>query len=45
MGGISIDTDSGPHGYVLRYCGSRIRDFFTFIQIGSGHTVKHWNLL
>ena len=39
-GGISIDTDSGPHGYVLWCCGSRSQDFFTFIQIGSGHTVR-----
>ena len=38
-GGISIDTDSGPLGYVLWFCGSRSQDFFTFIQIGSGHTV------
>ena len=39
-GGISIDTDSGPLGYVLWCCGSRSQDFFfTFIQIGSGHTV------
>ena len=36
-GGISIDTDSGPLGYVLRCCGSRSQDFFT-----SGHTVV-WN--
>ena len=34
-GGISIDTDSGP----LWCCGSRSQDFFTFIQIGSWHTV------
>ena len=34
--GISIDTDSGPLGYVLLYCG---HDFFTFIPIGSAHTV------
>ena len=38
-GGISIDTDSGPVGYVLWCCGSRSQDFFIFIQIGSGHTV------
>ena len=38
-GGISIDTDSGPLWYVLLCCGSRSQDFFTFIQIGSGHTV------
>ena len=36
---VSIDTDSGPHGYVLWSYGSRSQDFFTFIQIGSGHTV------
>ena len=38
-GGISIDTDSGPLGYVLWCCGSRGQDFFIFIQFGSGHTV------
>ena len=38
-GGISIDTDSGPLGYVLWCCGSRSQDFFTFIQIGPGHTM------
>ena len=38
-GGISIDVDSVPLGYVLWCCGSRSLDFFTFIQIGSGHTV------
>ena len=26
--------------YVLWCCGSRSQDFFTFIQIGSGHTVN-----
>ena len=31
-GGISIDADSGPLGYVLWCCGSRSKDFFTFIQ-------------
>ena len=49
---ISIDTDSGPLGYGLSYCGSRSEDFFTFIQIGFlvtlGHIMKaaslgfHW---
>ena len=38
--GISIDADSGPLGYVLWCCGSRSQDFFTFIQISSGHTVQ-----
>ena len=40
-GGISIDTDSWPLGYVVWCCGSRSQDFFAFIQIGSGsgHTV------
>ena len=38
-GGISIDTDAGTLGYILWYYGSRIQDFFTFIQIDSGHTV------
>ena len=38
-GGISIDADSGPLGYVLWCCGSRSLEVFTFIQIGSGHTV------
>ena len=35
------------------YCGSRSQDFFTFIQIGSGHTVawalnftcRHWGFV
>ena len=52
-GGISIDADSGPLGYVLWCCGGRSQDFFTFIQIGSGHTVGcvligicfFWNLI
>ena len=35
--GISIDADSGPLGHAL--CKSKSQDFFTFIQIGSGHTV------
>ena len=39
-GGISIDADSGPPRYVLWCFGSRSHDFFTFIQIGSGHTVS-----
>ena len=39
-GGISIDTDSGPLGYVLWCCGSKSQDFCTFIQIASGHTVR-----
>ena len=39
--GISIDEDSGPLGYVLWCCDSRSQDFFTFIQIGSGHTVTN----
>ena len=41
-GGISIDINSRPLGYVLWFCGSRSQAFFTFIQIGSGHTVA-WN--
>ena len=40
-GGISIDADSGPPRYVLWCCGSKSQDFFTFIQIGSGHTVDN----
>ena len=32
-------TDSGPLRYVLWCCGSICHDFFTFIQVGSGHTV------
>ena len=43
-GRISIDADSGPLGYVLWYCGSRSHDFFTFIQIGSGHKYCNVNL-
>ena len=42
-GGISNDTDSGPPGYVLWCSRSRSQDFFTFIQIGSGHTVGGLN--
>ena len=38
-GGISIDADSGPIGYVLWCCGSRSWEVLTFFQIGSGHTV------
>ena len=41
-GGISIDADSGPHGYVLWCCGSRSQDFFTFIQVGPGQSIL-WN--
>ena len=42
-GGISIDADSGPLGCVLWCCGSICHQFFTFIHIGSGHTVKAIN--
>ena len=38
-GGISIDADSGPPRYLLLCCNDICQDFFTFIQIGSGHTV------
>ena len=39
-GGISIDVDSGPLRYVyFDAVGSRIQEEFTFMQIGSGHTV------
>ena len=38
-GGILIDADSAPLGYVLWCCGSRSWEVFTFFQIGSGHTV------
>ena len=38
-GVISIDTDSGPLGYVIWSFGSKSQDFFTFIQIGYGNTV------
>ena len=41
-GGISIDINSRPFGYVLWCCGSRSQAFFTFIQIGSGHTVASY---
>ena len=38
-GGILIDADSGPPRYVLGLsCGGICQDFFTFIQVGSGHT-------
>ena len=39
LGTLVKKADSGPLGYVLWCCGIRIQDFFTFIQIGSGHTV------
>ena len=39
-GGISIDADSGPLRYVLWCCGGICHQPDTFIQIGSGHTVK-----
>ena len=39
-GGISIDADSGPPGYVLWCCGGICQENFTFIHIGSGHTVN-----
>jgi hypothetical protein len=35
MGDFNYDADFGPPSYVLGIC----QDFFTFIQIGSGHTV------
>ena len=38
--GNSINADSGPLGYVLLCCDSSSQDFFNFIQIGSGHTVR-----
>ena len=38
-GGISIDADSGPLRCVIRCCGSRSQEEFTFIQIDFGHTV------
>ena len=38
-GGFQIDTDSRPLGYVLWCCVSNSQDFFTMIQISSGHTV------
>ena len=40
QGGISIDADSGPLGYVLWCCGGRSQDFLTFVQICTGHTVS-----
>ena len=43
-GGISIDADSGPLGYLLWCCGSRSQDFFIFIQVGFGHTVKTFSI-
>ena len=41
-GGISIDADSGPLGYVLWCCAGRSQDFLTFVQICSGHTVVEY---
>ena len=38
--GISIDANSGNLGYVIWCCGSICHRLFTFIQIGSGHTVN-----
>ena len=38
-GGISIDTDSGPPRNVLLCCAGICHQPYTFIQIGSGHTV------
>ena len=38
-GAISNDADSGPPRYVLWCCGGICQEDFTFIQIGSGHTV------
>ena len=38
-GGISIDADSVPLKYDLWCWGSRSQEEFTFIPIGSGHTV------
>ena len=32
-GGISIDADSGPFGYVLWCCGSRSWEVFTFFRL------------
>ena len=40
-GGISIDADCGPPRQVLSYCRSICQEDFTFIQIGSGHTVLY----
>ena len=42
-GGILNDADSGPPRYVLWCCNGICQDFFTFIQIGSGHTVDSEN--
>ena len=38
--GILIVENSGPLGHALWCCGSKSQDFFTFIQIVSGHTVN-----
>ena len=41
---ISIGAVSGAPRYVLWCCGGICQDFFTFFQIGSGHTVFwHFN--
>ena len=41
--GISIDADSGPHGYVL-WCSAQVVEVFPFFQIGYGHTAD-WHLI
>ena len=38
-GGSQLIQTRGSLGYVLWCCSSSSQDFFTFIQIGSGHTV------
>ena len=43
-GGFQLIQILGLLGYVLWCCGSGSQDFFTFIQIGFGHTVL-WNLV
>ena len=45
-GGISIDADSGPLGYICTLMlWSISQEEFTFIHIGLGHTVVKMNLI
>ena len=39
----SVYADSGPLSHVLWCCGSRSQEEFTFIQIGSSHTVFRYD--
>ena len=39
-GGVSIDADYRPPGYVLWCCGGVCHQPDTFIKVGCGHTVR-----